>query len=33
LTEAGADVVLDTLADLDRFLTALVDLRTNTTSG
>jgi phosphoglycolate phosphatase len=33
LAEAGADVVLDTLADLDRFLTALVDLRTNTTSG
>jgi phosphoglycolate phosphatase-like HAD superfamily hydrolase len=29
LTEAGADVVLDDLADLDRFLTALVDLRSN----
>jgi phosphoglycolate phosphatase len=33
LSEAGADVVLDSLADLDRFLTALVDLRTNTTAA
>jgi phosphoglycolate phosphatase len=28
LIEAGADVVLDSLADLDHFLAALVDLRT-----
>lgn len=32
LTEAGADVVLNSLVDLDRFLTALVDLRTNATT-
>ncbi len=29
LIEAGADVTLDSLADLNRFMTALVDLRTD----
>jgi phosphoglycolate phosphatase-like HAD superfamily hydrolase len=33
LIEAGADVVLDSLANLDRFLIALVDLRTDANSG
>jgi phosphoglycolate phosphatase-like HAD superfamily hydrolase len=32
LIESGADVVLNSLADLGHFLTVLVDLRTNTTS-
>lgn len=31
LIEAGADVTLDSLADLDRFMAALVDLRTDAT--
>jgi phosphoglycolate phosphatase len=31
LTEAGADVTLDSLADLDLFMTTLVDLRTAVT--
>ncbi|MGH3795739.1 MAG: HAD family hydrolase [Pseudonocardiaceae bacterium] len=31
LADAGADVVLDDLADLDRFMAALVDLRTGVT--
>jgi phosphoglycolate phosphatase len=31
LIEAGADVTLDDLADLDRFMDALVDLRTDVT--
>jgi phosphoglycolate phosphatase len=31
LTEAGADVTLDSLADLNHFMTTLVDLRTDTT--
>jgi phosphoglycolate phosphatase-like HAD superfamily hydrolase len=33
LSVAGADVVLDSLADLDRFLTALVNLRINTSAA
>ncbi len=33
LIEAGADVVLDSLADLDRFMTALLHLRTGATSA
>ena len=31
LSEAGADVVLESLVDLDRFITALIDLRTDAT--
>ncbi len=31
LSEAGADVVIDDLADLDRFMAALLDLRTDAT--
>lgn len=31
LAEAGADVTLDSLADLNRFMTTLVDLRTDVT--
>jgi phosphoglycolate phosphatase len=33
LIEAGADVVLDSLADLDRFMTALLHLRTGVTAA